>query len=289
MITLMLPVVLASLIVCLVALPLNKLNPLTAAVIAASTLLMGAVACIAVLLHFSMYGVTAIPIIGRHLHNIFHLEGIHVTTNDGPIGFVFLAISTSALIRIARLLNVRRRLCALHPGGTLILEDRQLFAYTLPGRNSAIVMSRGLVESLNSEQLAVVQSHEEAHARWRHDIWKLLGLLCTIINPILIPMRKHLECALEKIADNSAAAACGSRRMVAETIAKLALQSAAPSQAIAIATASVPKRVQALTLNTPPNSIMISLYVWCGTIVVMLHSAFQWHHIFEAIKSVCNF
>jgi Zn-dependent protease with chaperone function len=54
---------------------------------------------------------------------------------------------------------------------TLLIEDAAPVAYCLPGRfRSITVLSAGLIELLDAQQLEAVVAHERAHALQRHDV-----------------------------------------------------------------------------------------------------------------------
>jgi len=287
MINLILPLVIASAIGAVTLLPHKKVSPVTSAVVAATTLALGALASIPILFHLSVQGIVTIPVFGNRLHKFLHLDGVHVSTR-GSTGFIAIAVSLVVTVRIIRLLIERWRLYSTHPGGTLILSDPQPYAYVLPGRQPAIVVSQGLIDFLSPAEIQVVLHHEEAHIKGRHDRWKLLGSLCTMINPLLVPVHKQLECALERMADDSAALACGSRRMVAAVITKLALQHDIPAPSLGVAATSIVTRVRSLTNDTGPVSVLSNAYAWVGTIVMAFLCALQWHHVVKAVASACG-
>jgi Zn-dependent protease with chaperone function len=54
--------------------------------------------------------------------------------------------------------------------GALVVDHPAAAAYCLPGLRSAIVISAGTLNLLNSQELAAVLAHERAHLRERHDL-----------------------------------------------------------------------------------------------------------------------
>jgi Zn-dependent protease with chaperone function len=54
--------------------------------------------------------------------------------------------------------------------GALVVDHPAAAAYCLPGLRSAIVISAGALELLDSAELAAVLAHERAHLRERHDL-----------------------------------------------------------------------------------------------------------------------
>jgi Zn-dependent protease with chaperone function len=54
--------------------------------------------------------------------------------------------------------------------GALVVDFPAAAAYCLPGLRSAIVISAGTLDLLDSAELAAVLAHERAHLRERHDL-----------------------------------------------------------------------------------------------------------------------
>lgn len=54
--------------------------------------------------------------------------------------------------------------------GALVVDYPAAAAYCLPGLHSAIVISAGTLDLLDSDELAAVLAHERAHLRERHDL-----------------------------------------------------------------------------------------------------------------------
>lgn len=83
-------------------------------------------------------------------------------------------------VTVVRVLRQRRRHVALlallsapHPtrARTRVLDDESPVAYCLPrGIGSVTVLSRGLLDRLDDDELAAVIAHERAHVEQRHDI-----------------------------------------------------------------------------------------------------------------------
>ncbi|MFC9974223.1 M56 family metallopeptidase [Spirillospora sp. NPDC127200] len=131
----------------------------------------------------------------------------------------------------------------------------------VPGRHGGVIVSRGLLGSLDRRQLGVVFQHEASHLRHRHHRYLALGALAAGIVPPLRPLNARLRFTLERWADEDAAEAVGDRALVARTIAHVALkQSAAgppPTLFPAFTGSGVVQRVEAL-LTTAPGKNTIS-------------------------------
>jgi Zn-dependent protease with chaperone function len=108
----------------------------------------------------------------------------------GPMALARLACLVAGLILLAQLvwvllsasaavLRARQRQRALlsllahgdpKVPGALVVDYPTAAAYCLPGLRSAIVISAGALDLLDSAELAAVLAHERAHLRERHDL-----------------------------------------------------------------------------------------------------------------------
>lgn len=129
-------------------------------------------------------------------------------------------------VRSAWRSQVHSRQLARHGSGRLaVAPGSECFAFTAGLLCPRIVVSQSLLASMPEEHRRVVLAHEEAHRRWRHPLLLLVVEALAAALP-LPPMRSSariLRLALESLADERAASAVGSRSLVAEAIAELAL------------------------------------------------------------------
>lgn len=85
--------------------------------------------------------------------------------------------------------------------GTLVLDHETPIAYCLPSfAGSVTVLSRGLVQRLNEDELQAVLAHEKAHLEQRHD---LLLLAFASWNDALpwLPTAKHSLAAVQELVE----------------------------------------------------------------------------------------
>ena len=87
---------------------------------------------------------------------------------------VYVLVAASAAVLRARQ-RQRMLLSLLAHGdpkvpGALVVDYPAAAAYCLPGLRSAIVISAGTLDLLDSAELAAVLAHERAHVRERHDL-----------------------------------------------------------------------------------------------------------------------
>ncbi|MGW2281820.1 M56 family metallopeptidase [Streptomyces sp. NPDC001770] len=149
--------------------------------------------------------------------------------------------------------------------GVRVVESPAPYAYALPGgpvsgrpRGAAgtgrVVVSSALLDCLEPAEQQALFAHERAHLAGRHHRYLLLTQLAARANPFLVPLRTAVAYTTERWADEEAARAVGSRRVVARAVGKAALVSArSPFEGLAgfAAAGPVPLRVAALLDPAP--------------------------------------
>ncbi|WP_434594569.1 M56 family metallopeptidase [Streptomyces sp. A5-4] len=142
-----------------------------------------------------------------------------------------------------------------------ILPDEAPYAYALPAprgteaaRGGRIMVSTGMLASLDEDERDALLAHEYAHLTGRHHRLLLATRLAGCANPLLRPLRAAVGYSTERWADEEAAQATGDRRLTARTVGKAALIShdALPLPAFAAPGGPVPRRVAALLGPVPP-------------------------------------
>ena len=191
-------------------------------------LLAGAV--VAILVAFSTHALP-LDLVSHHCHAdnaacVSHARAdatpLLTTLGGGGLGVILLWFSLSLFDLISRS-NQSRRLLRLasvsHSGGAHVVQTDKPVALSTGLLRSETFVSDGLVRALNPKQLAVVMAHEEAHARRRDGLWRLLGHVLSIGH---LPWTQHLlmhelELSQEQACDALAAKAHG-RIRTAETL-----------------------------------------------------------------------
>ena len=286
--TLVLPFACVTIVGLLLAPILHRVRPLCAARVAYMAMVAVATAGFPVGVYFVFSLFAQLPVIGSSIHDFFHTRGVHSSASTwwAVVGgfWMLTAIGRSLVLLYSRRLIAR----ACTASGETVVETPGVFAYTLPGSTGSIVLSRELTEVLTGPELQVVVAHERAHARLRHDRARVVGQICAVFVPILIPLFHRLEFSLERIADESAAAACGSRRLVAQTLAKVALDSQVPRMALGIAGTDVVARVQALdnAPNESPPTEGFSSVVLVSVIAALV--VVQWQQVAAVVQMICG-
>ncbi|MFC1434980.1 M48 family metalloprotease, partial [Streptacidiphilus sp. N1-3] len=177
-----------------------------------------------------------------------------------PVGAAAGALLLVLAVRAARVLLRHRRgraaawaLAGRRAGrhgddGLVVLPDRAPDAYALPGgllRPGRIVVTSGMLRTLAPAELAVLLAHEQAHLTGRHHRFLLLADLTTALHPLLRPLRDGVAYAVERWADEAAAASVADRRLVARAIGRAALAGGGRAP-LRMAAGPVPRRVAAL-------------------------------------------
>jgi beta-lactamase regulating signal transducer with metallopeptidase domain len=132
----------------------------------------------------------------------------------------------------------------------VVLDDQRIDAFATPGRRGRIVVTNGLLAALDPSERTALFAHERAHRRYAHAWWRLAMQLTVAVNPLLRPVRRAADQAMERSADEAAAAQVGDRRLVARTVARVALLKKHGTLSIGLALSAgggdIPARVHAL-------------------------------------------
>lgn len=128
----------------------------------------------------------------------------------------------------ARSVSARAHGTCIDGHRVLLLHDRRPLAFSLPPRSGGIVISDGLCEALEPDELAAVLAHEHAHLRQRHHV--VLTFLDTVAWPLRrVPLISAIVDAvphyLEIAADNAARSHAGT-----PALAKALLKLGAPDR-----------------------------------------------------------
>ncbi|MCE4944765.1 M56 family metallopeptidase [Streptomyces albulus] len=194
-----------------------------------------------------------------HLERALPGTDAAVTVPAAPVAGALLACCAVAVARRALRhraeLRAARRTADAHglAGDLCVLPDPEPDAYALPGRPARVVVTAGMLRALPPAEREALFAHERAHLVGRHHLFLLTAALAGACHPLLRGLRAPLAYALERWADESAAARVGDRQLTARAIGRAALAArthaaAAPRPGTAPAATSgpVPRRVAAL-------------------------------------------
>lgn len=235
---------------------------------------------------------------GMSLRTVIHLDPASLPVGAiaaALFGGAAVAAVRAAWLRTAALMAARQEARHLAGAGALAggeqvltIVDDSVDAYAVPGRPGRIVITSGMLDALTDSEREVLLAHERAHVSACHYVFTALVRLCAAANPLLRPLAAAVNYGVERWADERAASVTGSRPLVAHTVAKAALASAAaparrPGPAVVLARltgpnqlgrrGSVPRRVDALLGPPPGRSIVllalaIAVLTICGLAAV---------------------
>jgi Zn-dependent protease with chaperone function len=190
-----------------------------------------------------------------------------------------VALTVASWRRVKVLVDAWRECRDLPTSGDLaVLDDPVPAAFALPGAPGRVVVSSGMLRALSADERQALLAHERAHLRHHHHLFLLALQLAAAVNPLLRPLTKTGAFALERWADEEAAAAVGDRALVARAIARAALATVRrPEQALAATGGPVPQRVKALLAPRSPArhhlvAVMATMMaVCCASLALAAH------------------
>lgn len=257
---------------------LDRLRPATAARFSAVLLVAVAIATVPTLW---LIGLSGLAHIG--FHNPVIDWSRHLLPDYRPVGAIVgvasLLAALAGTFRAGRVLAHHRRLRCTDTCPVEFIDTSEVFAYTLPGPARTIAISDGLRNALDDNEFDVVMAHERAHARHRHDRFKLLALITTAFVPPIAPVMARLDFYLERWADEEALENTGAdRRLAARTIAKVALANPSPQFALGIADHGVAARATALLEPIEHPDVTTRIQTSMVIVVTLAFAMFQLHH-----------
>lgn len=215
----------------------------------------------------------------------------------GAVVLLLMAAATRRLILTGRDLARAAVVChRLGPGadGLIVIDDDQPDAYALPGLTGRVVVSTSMLRALPANERRVLLAHEAAHLRHHHHLYVLLADLGAAANPLLRPLAGAVRDAIERWADEDAAAEVADRRLAAQAIARAGLARAnaiaplRPSRtALGAADTRVSDRAKALLAPHPqPRRTLVAavtILVLAGSAAAAVTSATT-EHRFEVAR-----
>jgi len=244
-----------------------RLPPCAASWLLTAGCLVLAAASTAALTLQAFTGLTLVPAVARAGHwsteALDSVKPVNVPVAIG-CGLLLAALGgafTRTTVRYARWSRaLTRELDDHNPAtGIIILRGKEPVAFSMPGRGGRIAISTGMLDALGPAEREALLAHERAHLRLGHHRFLIAVTLAAALNPLLRPLCSAARFALERWADEAAAAHIGNRAVVAKAIAKAALAGRAePGFALAATGGPVPRRVSAL-LAAPARRLPAAL------------------------------
>jgi hypothetical protein len=242
---------------------LERLTPVTALWLLTGSAVIAAGCTLAALGAFVLTGLLRLPLFAA-LGELVH----PLRTSYGGLVPPMAVLSAGALAACAwtltrwalhqtRAFRTARALAGRGPvaGDLCVVDSPHPDAYALPGRPHRIVVTTGMLRSLDAAEREALFAHERAHNAGGHHYFLVAAELAARCHPALRPVRDAIRLAAERAADEAAATAVGDRRLIARAIARAALagqpaRSRRPDFVPGATTGPVPRRVKAL-LSAP--------------------------------------
>jgi Zn-dependent protease with chaperone function len=189
------------------------------------------------------------------------------------VGVAFVRLAVTGWRRATAMAAVHR--CCQHLPATdanlVIVDSERPDAFATPLPSGRIVVTSGLLRALSADERRALLAHERAHLKHCHAWWILATELAAATNPLLRPSARAVRRAVERWADEEAAAAVGDRTLIARTIARAALLISSGQQVPAMAATGgdVPDRVRAL-LTAPPRRRLLPVLGMIAMLVLTL-------------------
>lgn len=142
----------------------------------------------------------------------------------------------------------------ISPAEMSIVDDAIPDAYAVAGLRGHVVVTTSMLRLLPAAERRALLAHEAAHVRHRHHLYVQAVRLAACVNPMLRPSVAAVTLAVERWADEDAAAAVRDRRVVARSLARAALGRRAATAAptvLAAADHQVGDRVRFLLAPRP--------------------------------------
>jgi Peptidase family M48 len=191
-----------------------------------------------------------------------------------------------------------RRMRALRahsePGELVVVRSSAVLALALPATRTSpgwILVSDGMLRTLDAGERRVLLAHERSHLRHRHDRYRRLVGVAANLNPLLRPTVPAVDFLLERWADEDAAGAVGSRQLTARALARAAVADGPRRQRLwqpSFAAQKVSRRVDALLAPAPVRGARLAMLlptavgvIGAATAVVAAHDL---AHLFDLLR-----
>ena len=135
--------------------------------------------------------------------------------------------AAQAICDLTRATIACRRLAPSTTDVVILDDDTCPRAYTIAGLRGRVVVSTAMLRVLAADERRVLFAHEAAHLRHRHHAYLYMVRLAAAANPLLHPVARAVNLAVERWADEVAAKQVGDRLLTARGLARAGLARAA--------------------------------------------------------------
>ena len=139
--------------------------------------------------------------------------------------------------------------------GATLVDHEQPAVYCVAGPHPTVVLTTGVLEALDRDQLNAVLAHERAHLAFRHHRLLAVARIARQVFPF-IPLMRDLDPQVTRLVEmhaDDAAAGATDARLLATALVVLA-SAASPAPALAAAATDAVERVQRLLAPATPLS-----------------------------------
>lgn len=244
----------------------DRIPPATAVVLLTAAMLVTALATGFMLSVLALFVLGQVPLVARfgHWSAAAVGRGLPVPAAVGILAGAVVCVLFAAALRRATLSGRDLVLAAVAcrrfgpaAAGLVVLDDDLPDAYALPGLGGRVVVSTAMLRALPPAERRVLLAHENAHLAHRHHLYVQLAALAAAADPLLRPAERAVRAAVERWADEVAAAEVGDRELAARALARAGLARAAarrtvvPGPALAATDVAVAARARALLAGPP--------------------------------------
>jgi Zn-dependent protease with chaperone function len=285
----------AALVLLLAARPASRQLPparaallLTVAALGAATVWVIVVGLLAVLL------VGQVPLVATVGRWSARLVGARdpVPTVASVAAWVAVGVGVAGAWALARRLagEARRWLPAYRSdpcaGMLVVVDDPQPAAVAVPGWPGRIVVSSGMLRALPADERQVLLAHERCHLDHAHWLFRFLVRLAAAACPLVRPYVAACDQALERWADESAAATTGDRVLTAQAVARAALARHDATQAAVagFTDGKVGDRVAALLAPPPRRRWLPAVVPLLALVIAGVSALFAGHDVKELFE-----
>jgi hypothetical protein len=200
------------------------LSPRRATQTLTASVLLTSVALLAALVQVALAGASEVPLVADAVgwcRALYH--GQHgASPVAGGVAAVLLVLALGGMARQWRRLRCEQAAFADIEGVEVVAAAGPV-AFAVPGHPGGVVVGACLFEELSPDGRSAVLAHEIAHLEHRHHLYLRAAVVCGAGVPFLRPLVSQVRFMTERWADEVAADRIGSRRVLAETIAHVAL------------------------------------------------------------------
>lgn len=277
---LVLPVLLSALFGTCAPAVCRQLPPAIATWLLSGGAVVAAAACCVSLGLFALVCLGQLPAVGEQgrwsivaLRETVHLPGWAAAPACLAVTVVGARLVRAVRDRVRAVRGSYRMAARLSAGDDelVVLGSSARHAFAVPGRPARIVVTSGLLRTLDAVQRRALLSHERAHLDHRHHWHQSAVALAAAVNPLLWRLPAATGRTCERWADEAAATRCP-REAIAAALTRAALGragQAVPAVVLPAAAADLVARISALEAPAPRVDRRRGLLLVAGAVLLV--------------------